>query len=110
MAVTPCGMLLRRLVGLTIRNLDDDLKARLRLRVERHGRSMEEEACSILRAVLANCVEDSTGALLYDTIRARVESFGGVDLALPRVSPNAIHRASANIRAAGCRSLSLAPA
>ena len=40
---------------LTIRNLDDDLKALLRLRAARHGRSMGEEArrilCSAARAV-----------------------------------------------------------
>ncbi len=29
---------------ITIRNLDDELKSRLRLRAARHGRSVEEEA------------------------------------------------------------------
>ena len=37
---------------MTIRNLDDELKARLRLRAARHGQSMEEEARSILRSAL----------------------------------------------------------
>ena len=40
------------MASMTIRNLDDDLKARLRLRAARHGQSMEEEARSILRSVL----------------------------------------------------------
>jgi len=72
---------------MTIRNLDDDLKARLRLRAARHGQSMEEEARSILRAALANRVEDDSGASLYAAIRAHVEPFGGIDLALPPREP-----------------------
>ncbi|HEY2136171.1 MAG TPA: plasmid stability protein, partial [Xanthobacteraceae bacterium] len=36
------------MASLTIRQLDDDLKKRLRLRAARHGRSMEEEARHLL--------------------------------------------------------------
>lgn len=72
---------------MTIRNLDDDLKSRLRVRAARHGQSMEEEARSILRAALANRVEDDSGASLYAAIRAHVEPFGGVDLELPLRDP-----------------------
>ncbi|MEO5830565.1 MAG: plasmid stabilization protein [Rhodanobacter sp.] len=68
---------------MTIRNLDDDLKALLRLRAARHGQSMEEEARSILRSALAGRVEDDSGAALYAAIRARVEPLGGVELELP---------------------------
>lgn len=73
--------------SMTIRNLDDELKARLRLQAARHGRSMEEEACSILRAALANSVDDHSGASLYATIRACVEPFGGINLELPPREP-----------------------
>lgn len=38
---------------LTIRNLDDTLKASLRVRAARHGQSMEEEVRSILRQALS---------------------------------------------------------
>lgn len=38
---------------LTIRNLDDDLKQELRMRGARRGASMEDEARSILRAVVS---------------------------------------------------------
>ncbi len=38
---------------LTIRQLDDDLKAALRVRAARHGRSMEEEVRAILHQALA---------------------------------------------------------
>jgi plasmid stability protein len=34
---------------LLVRNLDDDVKARLRIRAAEHGRSMEEEVRAILR-------------------------------------------------------------
>ena len=37
---------------LILRNLDDDLQTTLRLRAARHGQSLEEEACGILRQVL----------------------------------------------------------
>jgi antitoxin FitA len=38
---------------LVVRNLDDDVKARLRVRAARHGRSMEEEVRVILREAVA---------------------------------------------------------
>jgi len=37
------------MASITIRNLDDDVKHRLRVRAAEHGRSMEEEARDILR-------------------------------------------------------------
>lgn len=40
------------MASLTIRNLDDNVKALLRLRAAQHGRSMEEEARQILRQTL----------------------------------------------------------
>ncbi len=46
---------MKSLVGtasITIRRLDDRLKMRLRLRAAEHGRSMEEEARTILREAL----------------------------------------------------------
>lgn len=72
---------------MTIRNLDDDLKTLLRLRAARHGRSMEEEARNILRAALADRVEDDSGAALYAAFRARVEPLGGVELEFPPRAP-----------------------
>jgi phosphopantothenoylcysteine decarboxylase/phosphopantothenate--cysteine ligase len=39
------------MASMTIRGLDDGLKQRLRLRAARNGRSMEDEARTILRAV-----------------------------------------------------------
>lgn len=71
---------------MTIRNLDDEVKARLRVRAAQHGRSMEEEARCILKAALAQ-ETSGTGAALVEAIRARVEGFGGVELELPARTP-----------------------
>ena len=40
------------MASITIRSLEDGLKARLRIRAAEHGRSMEEEARCILRDAL----------------------------------------------------------
>lgn len=45
--------------NLHVRNLDDDLIARLKRRAARHGRSAEAEHREILREVLANDGEPS---------------------------------------------------
>lgn len=42
------------MASITIRNLDNDMKARLRLRAAQHGQSMEAEVRSILREVLCH--------------------------------------------------------
>ncbi|MDO4905497.1 MAG: plasmid stabilization protein [Lautropia sp.] len=66
---------------MTIRNIDDQLKARLRIRAAINGRSMEEEARDILRAALS--MEHSRGSSLVESIRRRVAPLGGIELDLP---------------------------
>ena len=68
------------MASITIRNLDDRLKRRLRVRAAEHGRSMEEEAREILRLVVGG---SGSHANLAVAIRSRVANFGGVDLELP---------------------------
>ncbi len=68
------------MASITIRNLDDDLKQRLRLRAAEHGRSMEEEVRGILRQALSDAAAPRN---LAAAIRARVAPLGGIDLALP---------------------------
>lgn len=41
------------MASIVVRNIDDDLKARLRVQAARHGRSMEAEAREILRRGVA---------------------------------------------------------
>lgn len=67
---------------LTIRQLDDKIKSRLRVRAAHHGRSMEEEAREILRSALAG---SSTGkGNLAEAIRRRFAASGGLEFELPR--------------------------
>lgn len=72
------------MASITIRNLDDDVKTRLRVRATDNGRSMEEEARIILRkAVKPKMVHRD----LASTIRARIMPLGGVELELPPRGP-----------------------
>lgn len=71
------------MASMTIRNLDESLKARLRVRAAQHGKSMEDEARDILRAALAT--EAALPAGLASEIRAHFAPFAGVALEpLPR--------------------------
>lgn len=70
------------MASMTIRNIDDQLKARLRVQAAQHGRSMEDEARDILRAALST--ESLAGQRnLAESIRSRIVPLGGVDLELP---------------------------
>jgi plasmid stability protein len=64
--------------SITIRNLDDGLKRKLRLRAATRNRSMEEEARDILRCALSE--EPGPKDNLADAIRRLVEPLGGFDL------------------------------
>ena len=68
------------MASITIRNLDEVLKSRLRVRAAQCGKSMEEEARDILRAALAE--KKSMPRNLAKAIRRRFASVGGVDLPL----------------------------
>jgi plasmid stability protein len=69
------------MASMTIRDIDDTLKARLRVRAAKHGRSMEDEVRDILRAALS--MQPARAKSLVDSIRARIEPLGGVDLEIP---------------------------
>lgn len=70
---------------MTIRNIDDQLKVKLRLQAARHNRSMEEEARDILRAALSMEADGSTP--LVTLMRSRIEPLGGVELEVPEREP-----------------------
>ena len=72
------------MASITIRNLDDGLKRRLRVRAAEHGRSMEEEAREILRQAVGNA---AAPANLGRTIHAHFAALGGVELELPPRGP-----------------------
>jgi plasmid stability protein len=73
------------MASITIRDLDDELKRRLRFRAAEHGRSMEEEARNILRVALP--IESSQAKNLGTAIHQLFKSFGGVELDLPPREP-----------------------
>jgi antitoxin FitA len=67
---------------LTIRQLDERTKTRLRVRAAHHGRSMEEEAREILRTALTS--SSPAQGNLAEKIHRRFAAFSGLELALPR--------------------------
>jgi antitoxin FitA len=73
------------MASMTIRNIDDRLKQRLRIRAATHGRSMEDEARDILKTALAQ--QETPAENLAATIRARLQPLSGVELELPAREP-----------------------
>lgn len=74
------------LAAISVRNLDAEVKERLRVRAARHGRSMESE----IRAILSDAVRQSDEADgLFPTLLDRFGEIGGVDLELPRRTTSA---------------------
>jgi len=66
--------------SMSIRNLDEQVKDRLRARAARHGRSLQAEA----RAILAEAVaEPDRASGLFAAVMDRFGELGGVDLDLP---------------------------
>ena len=73
------------MASITVRNLDNGLKQRLRVRAAENGRSMEQEARDILRTALD---EDAApvrnlGTAIHELFRP----LGGVDLEIPPREP-----------------------
>ena len=67
---------------LTVRNVDAEVKERLRVRAARRGRSMEAEARLILSEAVAGD-RDRPEPNLAEAIRRRFAPLGGIDLELP---------------------------
>lgn len=65
---------------LVIRDLDDEVKARLRVRAAERGRSMEAEAREILTSVVGG---SRPPRALGSFIRDRFAAVGGADLPIP---------------------------
>ena len=71
------------MASITIRNLDDGLKRRLRIRAAENGRSMEDEARDILRRAVGEPPPKDLGR----AIPARFAALGGVELEFPERGP-----------------------
>ena len=72
------------MASITIRNLDDEVKTRLRVRAADNGRSMEEEARLILRRAVGR---KPSSRNLVSVIRSHFGPTNGVDLELPPREP-----------------------
>jgi plasmid stability protein len=68
--------------SVTVRKLDDGVKARLRVRAARHGHSLEEEVRQILTEAASEAEIRSDN--LADAIRRIFQPLGGVELDLPQ--------------------------
>jgi len=73
------------MASITIRQLPETTKRKLRMRAAEHGRSMEQEAREILKVELAK--PPRTGKDLVDAIRRRFAPYGGVELEIPPREP-----------------------
>ena len=73
------------MASITIRNLDDDVKTRLRVCAARHHRSMEEEARVILRNAVSGGQAEPRN--LAEFTRECFAPLGGVELELPPRGP-----------------------
>lgn len=81
------------MAAVSIRDLDDGVKERLRIRAARHGRSMEAE----IRAILADAVsEPGASEGLFTALLDRFAELGGVELDLP---PRATRTRAADLTA-----------
>ncbi len=69
------------MASITIRNLDDDVKTRLRIRAAGHGRFMEEEERIILREAVGQEIVPEKG--LRTALHELFKPLGGVELELP---------------------------
>lgn len=68
------------MAAVTIRNLDQRVKERIRARAARHRRSMEAE----MRAILTNAVtEPQVERGLFGALLDRFAGLGGVELEIP---------------------------
>ena len=80
-AIIDCNAIIAIMASITIRNLEESTKRKLKIRAATHGRSMEQEAREILKSVLKQKAESpKTGADLVEAIRRRFAPLGGVEL------------------------------
>jgi plasmid stability protein len=68
------------MAAVSIRDLDDDVKDRLRVRAARNGRSMEAEIRAILTAAVG---ESDSSRGLFTELLDRFGEIGGVELDVP---------------------------
>jgi plasmid stability protein len=73
------------MASITIRQLEESTKRKLRMRAASHGRSMEQEAREILKTALSQQEEPTKD--LGKAIREIFAPLGGVELQIPPRGP-----------------------
>jgi antitoxin FitA len=84
-AIIDCSDIIDGMASITIRQLPETTKRKLRMRAAQNGRSMEQEAREILKNELSKT--PVTGKDLVKSIRDIFEPLGGVDLQIPPRGP-----------------------
>ena len=78
---------------ITLHDLDDGVAAELRARATKHGRSVEQEACAVLREALGNAdappegPPEKLGTAIKEIFRDFHREFGDVELPIPPREP-----------------------
>jgi plasmid stability protein len=77
--------------AISVRDLDEDVASRLKVRAARHGRSMEAEVRAILTDAVAAAENEQFN--LAQAVRERFAAIGGIDLDVPprQDTPRAAH-------------------
>jgi len=70
------------MASITIRNIDDEVKSKLRVRAAMNNRSMEEEVRVILKEATSQSHEKQRS--LVDIAREAVEPYNGFEVELPK--------------------------
>jgi plasmid stability protein len=84
-AINVYNAIIAPMASITVRNLNPQVKARIRIRAARHARSMEEEVRVILSEAVASDSAPPTN--LAAMIASRFKPLGGVELEIPPREP-----------------------
>ena len=78
--ITACNAYIACMTQITIRNLDDAVRLKLKTRAAAKGRSLEAE----LRDIITQAASETQGSPnIVRSIRARVKKLGGFELDIP---------------------------
>ena len=81
-AIIDCRDIIDCMASITIRQLPEEIKRKLKIRATEHSRSMEQEAREILKGALQRPKREQPKDLA-EAIRRRFARFGGVKLEIP---------------------------
>ncbi len=79
------------MTSITLHDLDDAVAARLRARAAKHGRTVEQEACAVLRDALGvearEPLQGNAATAFREYFREYWAEFGDVELPIPPRQP-----------------------